>query len=260
MNIIIRKQLTFIFRCILVFMLIVSCQSEKRKKTPLNPPSEIKPTENVICPLAVGNYWTYIDSSIGFYDYQADTSKLEITGKTTISFDNQVIEVFFWNWINLKTKIPEDWKWLNRNEDDGLWTYGILSSTDTLLVKNLDIKYPIELSESWKSVLIYDSFKVSDTLTITCIGIEEPFKTPLGIFYCYVYYYKMPYPLQRSWHKFGLPQKQFRLIIEKMDSRLIKDEFYLFLDPQVGYVGMVEIVNGVLVWKKVLLDYSVRLE
>ncbi len=259
MKIYFQKQSSLIIQYLFLILLIMYCQDEKQHKTPLNPPTEIKPIKKVICPLAVGNYWTYIDSSIGFYNYQADTSKLEITGKTNINFGNQVIEVFFWNWINLKTKIPEDWKWLNRNEDNGLWTYGILSSTDTLLLKNLDIKYPIELNESWKSVLIYDNYKVSDTLTITCIDTEEPFKTPLGIFYCYVYYYRMPHPLQRSWHKYGLPQKQFRSIIEKIDSRLIKDEFYLFLVPQVGYVGMVEIVNGVLVWKKVLLDYSVRL-
>ena len=227
---------------------------------PFRPTKETEPPTRVICPLVIGNFWVYVDSTVGAYSLQVDTSRLEITGKTTIMSKDQIVEVFLWNWFDNATKKPEDWKWLNRNEKDGLWTYGILSSTDTLLAKTLDIMYPIELNESWKCVLLYENFKVSDTLTVTCVATEDQFITPAGIFKCHVYHYEIPsaYSFQRVFQKYGFP---FETLMPTLKShQLHRDEFFLFLVPNVGYVGLFETINGVLVWKKTLVDYQVRLE
>ena len=151
---------------------------------------------DVIVPLAVGNYWEYIDSTF-FNDtlFVVDTAKLGITGKINIEYQGNNYDVFYWNWFNtnINPPQPEPTKWLIRNQADGLWEYGMLNDTDTLLLQNLSLKFPVNIGDTWP-IMAYSitdtNISVSDTLTMECLDIDKEYITPSGTFQCYVYKYQ----------------------------------------------------------------------
>ena len=66
------------------------------------------PGADVICPLYVGASWTYVDSTFGTTGTftSRDSSRLGIIGKGSYNYQGQNIELFYWNWINLRTGKP----------------------------------------------------------------------------------------------------------------------------------------------------------
>ena len=82
-------------------------------------------TSASIVPLVVGNQWVYTDSTFSATaPVHVDSSKLGITGKISISFQSQSVEVFYWNWYDIRTNQAQDYKWLGRNESDGYYMFG----------------------------------------------------------------------------------------------------------------------------------------
>lgn len=194
---------------------------------------------DVICPLYVGAAWKYIDStftSSGVFSSR-DSSMLAIIGKNTISYQSQNLEMFFWNWINLRTYKPQNYSWLVRNENDGLVFYGgYFRTQSTILGRALNIKYPVSINDSWNSPrhVFYPSdstFKVADTTKMICISTNQIFITPAGSMNCYVYTY------QRKYTKSG---------------QAMTDDNCVYYVRNKGYVGMVVKTNGIMVFKKVL--------
>ena len=125
------------FLSIILFLLFfLVCNSDN----PTSPSDD-----SLIMPISVGNHWTYIDSI--FYDNipKSDTSKTGIIGEMTIQHNNETHNVYFFNNYNKETGEPDISNWLIKNEKNGIWEYGIMTSKDTLIASNLAIKYPVSI-------------------------------------------------------------------------------------------------------------------
>ena len=197
---------------------------------------------NVIVPLTVGNYWEYIDST--FYNdtlFVVDTSKLGITGELNIEYQGNNYDVFYWNWFNTNTipPQPEPNKWLIRNEADGLWEYGMLINTDTLLLQNLNLKFPANIGDSWPIMAYFvtdTSISVGDTLTMECLDTDKEYTTPSGNFQCYVYQYQLEF-LKSPEANYILPFKETEIFHNSQNA--VPDTFSVlgYFAPNVGLVG-----------------------
>ncbi len=138
---------------------------------------------NVIEPLAVGNKWTYRDSTIFLGNVSTDTSIREIIGETTVTFQNQTYSVYI-----LTTGDGSSNEFV-RNESDGLWWFGAYNSSDTLVARHQLIKYPTGVGDKWTIPLYLDE----DEITIAGFfefelhAINQPYFTPAGSFFCNVY-------------------------------------------------------------------------
>ena len=224
------KKLQFL-SIILFLLFFFVCNSDN----PTNPSGN-----NLIMPLSVGNHWTYIDST--FYDNipKSDTSKTGIIGEMTIQHNNETHNVYFFNNYNKETGEPDISNWLIKNEKNGIWEYGIMTSKDTLIVPNLAIKYPVSIGDTWKRYVysigyyIEEDNQVIDTLDVKCISANEELKTFSGIYNCYVYHYCTP--------------------------TASSADIYLYFSENIGQVGMIikGKENGKITFKRLLLSYQLK--
>jgi hypothetical protein len=215
---------------------------------------------DVILPLAVGNYWEFIDSTFSNDTlFVVDTSKLGITGKLNIEYQGNNYEVFYWNWfdMNVNPPQPQSNKWLIRNEQDGLWEYGMLNDTDTLLLQNLSFKFPANIGDNW-SIMAYfvtdTSISVGDTLIRECLDTDKEFITPSGTFQCYVYQYEWVF-LKSSEVNFVY---QFKFAESIYNSQNVESDTFRVLNyfaPNVGLVGQ-EVNLGSFKTKSYLSSYD----
>lgn len=219
---------------IVLTVLMVGCEKEE------NPVDPGERKTDVVMPLAVGNYWSYTDSIFntngGFI--ARDSSRLVITGSASVQAQGAPAEVYFWNWMNLRTGVADDWKWLTRNEPDGRYMYGGVSSKGTtVLGKYLAEKFPVTAGTTWQRVNIVarqdSTFALGDTVQMRCNSVDEPFPTPAGSFKCIVYYYQQT-------------------------SGTAVRETWLYFAPNVGYVGLVGRLNGITTFRKSLSAYQIR--
>ncbi len=222
---------------VLFALLLAACQ---KNTNPLDSTSNAAAT---IMPLVVGNQWTYIDSSFSSTGtlLLRDSSKLAITGTTTIQYGGASTQVYHWNWLNVRTGVADDWRWLTRVESDGRYMFGGMSSKGTfVLVKTLSEKFPVSVGESWQRYNIVartdSTFRVQDTLLVRCTALDEPFNTLVGTLKCVVYYYQ-----QRPVTSTAYPR-----------------DTWLYYAPNIGYVGLIGRENGVLVFKKTLISYQLK--
>ncbi len=181
-------------------------------------PIFISGQESVIQPLSVGSYWTFVDSFYQDNTLYVDTSKVEVTGDTIISYQNNYLNVFFWQWEG------DDEKWLLRNQDDGLWCYGFSRHNSTTIDPELALKFPASVGDTWYSwSLLGDSIECVDTDTLV--------NTPAGSFISYVYSPKVSskeiFPKM-----FMLRSKHLSSINYNTKSNYMK----LFFSPNNGYV------------------------
>ena len=194
---------------------------------------------DVICPLYVGVNWTYIDSTFGSTGTftSRDSSRLGIIGKGSFNYQGQNIELFYWNWINLKTNKPQNISWLMRNDNDGLNVYGgYFRNQPSTLVRTLGNKFPANAGDTWNSPRwTFNSkdsvFNIADTMKYTCLATNEIFRTPAGNFSCYVYTYQ---------------QKT------TVNNQTTINDTYTYYSKNKGYVGLVGKTNGIMRFKKVL--------
>jgi hypothetical protein len=212
------------FTCILSCYLFQSCEDRI---------NDIPVSENVLIPLSVGNYWVYIQKVNGFPQL-TDTIKIAITGNTIIDYQSVDYSVWLWTKYRPGTNEPLDYSWLLWNGLDGLYNMGGISSTDTLIDKILFLKYPSYVGENWDVLTIgyhltNNEFIITDTINYSCLATNELFQTPVGNFYCYVYYWREP------------------LGDDIVDTLL----HYTYYAPNLGYIG--ETI-------KTSLDSSVKFE
>ncbi len=201
--------------------------------------TKYNPGADVICPLYVGISWTYIDSiygSTGTFTLR-DSSRLGIIGKGNYSYQGQNIELFYWNWINLKTNKPSTYSWLMRNDNDGQNCYGgYFRNQPSTLKKSLGQKFPVNAGDTWDyprwTFNTKDSvFQIVDTSKFSCLATNQIYRTPAGDFSCYVYTY------------------QQKTTVNNLTTTY---DTYLYYAKNKGYVGLIGKTNGVMRSKKVL--------
>ena len=215
------------------------------KKSPVNDNNVEEP--EFLVPLDVGNYWEYIGYTFSGDDIiegLTDSFRVEITDKMTVnyegeSYDAAVQSIFYPVW----NQEPDIIKWLYWNGENGLYLLGGISQTDMLIKKILYFNYPVEVGEEWMYPRpVFDmlnlEFFIYDTLTITCVGKNEPFETRAGTFKCYVYKYTR---------------------ISSDDAVFIWD-YYFYYAPGIGQVGSIirDEIAHVIKYKQVLIKYNVK--
>ncbi len=218
------------FGLIIMLLMFVGCD-HTTEPTPIN---ELRP-------LAVGNYWRYISWNIS--PDLTDTLIVEIINELPLGYNGTNFDAFVETGYFVNSE-PASWLWIYDNASDGLYFFGGVSPTDTLIVKELWRKYPGQAGESWLvSLMIYRSlttfkFEIADTQKVDLIATNEPFETPLGNLRCYVYRY--PYPVSDD-------------VFPEWDAF----EYYA---PGIGLVGMVvkSRLDGRLLGQRVLYDYRVN--
>lgn len=226
------------FSRLLPMMLILILACDKKDSTTTGPGTE----SSVLVPLVAGNQWTYTDSTFSSGSVSVDSSMLVITGSSSIQYQGQAVEVFHWNWLNNRTLVPQDWKWLCRNESDGLYMYGGKSIKGTYqLGRSLSQKYPASVGDTWQNIsFLYSTsdsmFRVGDTLTIQCIATSEQVVTPAGVFTAQVATYHRSYTV---------------------GTTLMTSDIYLYYVPNVGYIGLTEKQGGQVTYRKLLRAYHV---
>ncbi|MGB2868591.1 MAG: hypothetical protein WBD36_09080 [Bacteroidota bacterium] len=194
-------------------------------------------TPSYIIPLAVGNQWDYVDSlfnSTGGF-LRVDSSSLRIVGKTTVQYQSQSQDVYYWNWLNNLTKQPSASSWLTANESDGNYGIGGISSKGTfVLARTLWAKYPSNVGDSWQRANISlngdSTFSISDTSTVTVLAVNEVFPTRTGNLTCYVYNYQR--------------------------EGTVSTSVYYSID--IGYVGVIVRSNGYVTFKKTLRSFKLN--
>ncbi|MBW7889223.1 MAG: hypothetical protein H3C35_12830 [Bacteroidetes bacterium] len=141
-----------------------------------------------IWPLKSGNVWLYrVDEP----PYIKDTLKMEITGMMTVSYSGQNYTVAKRAFYPVSEGVPE-YQWLYWKGPDGIYFMGGVSPTDTFIVKELELKYPANVGDTWKCRSVAYSlsrkeFYVNDTLTYTLIGNDVLIETAARNFKCYQY-------------------------------------------------------------------------
>ncbi|GAB4126979.1 MAG: hypothetical protein Fur0015_00560 [Ignavibacteriales bacterium] len=229
------KKLSIII--LIGFIFFIGCDKNKDK----NRTEPDNNTTDNIMPFKVGNFWNYVDSS--FADdgtfLNEDYSKLGISGKETINYKGKQIEMYYWNWYDMNTYEPRESKWLVTNESTGIYFYGgKYYNKNFVFEKSLSIKFPVVAGESWQKINYssYSSdstFKVSDTVTISCVSVSEKFQTDAGNLDCYVYHYPS-------------------------NSLYGPSDTYIYYAVNVGYVGLIMKYNGQVVYKKKMTNYSLQ--
>lgn len=201
-----------------------------------NPINDDNNNFNSIMPLKVGNSWTFIDSAftdIGNF-VRADTTKLKIIDKTNISYQGKIIEAYYWNWIDMSNGQPFEISSLCANDNDGFHFYGgRYLDSNIVLGKFLFLKFPTAVGEIWTNLELSfrsDSlFYIADTNIVTCISLNEKLEAGQDTIDCYVFTFQKSY------------------------SNEI-DDHYLYFAKNIGYIGYIIKVNGIIRYKKSLIS------
>lgn len=220
-----------LFVLIISALLLLSCEND-------NGPSssgqfKIADYDAGLVPLAVGNRWTYIDSSFSNGQVSTFNTVLGISGTSNIQYQSQPYTVYHWNWLNPVTLEPGKIAWLMANGPEGVYDFGGRTAQgDTVMAKNLYVKFPARLGETWKRVEILNAGSyiiLGDTLVVTVVSTNEVLDTPAGKIRCYVY--------------------------SSQRGSLNVLEYY---SVNMGYVALIQMFNGTITFKKVLSSYQIH--
>lgn len=219
--------------------MVTSCNKDNPTSSP--------PAKTVLVPLTVGNNWSY--QVTGFVNGEliegfTDTVVVRIVDKLTVNTNGSSYEVGIEDLFRPRTNSATDFKWLDWNGNDGFYRVGGVSSTDTLIQKFLNLKFPVNKGENWRvPLLVYNfgtnKFSLDDTLTYTCISIDSTFETLAGTFQSYVYNYS---------------------ISKIEDDVVINDDIYEYYSPGIGLVGREtkDLEFGIIRFRQILYDHLIR--
>jgi hypothetical protein len=209
---------------------------------------------SVIIPMKVGNYWEFIDSSFNNNAFTySDKSRLTISGSQMISFEGTNYHVFLWTW-----NIPyfQNSSYFVSNESDGLFFYGGTNGyKDFVLSKSLSNKFPVQAGEFWYySEFGYkgidSSIYIIDTVQIECISTNSVFNSKIGIINCYSYQYTRTIPKTLNPILAGLSG-----FMDTGDFSTVNTSYF---NPNIGYIGSIQTINGIITFKKTLLSYHLN--
>lgn len=201
-----------------------------------------KERSDVLRPMSVGNWWEYQVRRPQWQDSIQDTVREIISDKIEITLGAEVYTVWGWK-PDLDQEANPNYRWLSRNDKDGLFLMGGISATDSIFINELHYKYPAEVGDKWSVPQLSFSrseheFYVSDTLHITLVDKNRELKTPAGTFLCYVY-------------NFDLSAGED--VLEKLD-------YYFFYDPGIGLVKQEERgkSDGRILSELILIGYEIN--
>jgi len=196
---------------------------------------------NYILPLDVGNYWIHIDSSFSQVPPSIDTIRYNIKGDTIINYLGNDYKVYFWQ-VN-----ESNARWLLRNESDGAYAYGRISQNDTLLEKDLLIKFPIQVGESWQSNYAF----YGDTITLECISTDYELIVPAGTFNCIVF--RTSDDVKRNKLNNSFIRNKTVNFFNKIDTSWI----YHYWAPNIGFISSKIMIADSTLRKQVLFEYNI---
>ena len=186
-----------------------------------------KPEEEVICkkyggdvllPGELDNKWQYQLWRINDENIP-DTVSYDITDTISLKHENKIYKCFIAAWDYLNSNVD----WLSCNEPDGLYSMGAICGNDTFISPILEFKYPVNKGESWQvPQLVYNlytkEFYYKDTLTITCLDVDQQYISSLDTF--------------------SVIEYSFERTIE--DDILDKEVNYYYYSPGIGIIGILK--------------------
>ena len=224
-----RREI-FVLFYLLVFILLTVFANCSDEGSPTLPP----PPDPAICPLTIGNTWTYVDSVWQGGPPVIFSSSVRITGDTIVTVDLADYEVY--RWVHYDSLNQEQTTLFVRNESFGLWELGIECPIDTLTYRQLNAKYPAEIGDTWlKSWYRCGMGQIMGfpAGTAQCLAVDSLYTTPAGTFSCYLYQEEYDLPI------FGLYT------------------ICMYYAPNIGIVAM-EIQSDLVTMKSVLNSYTLK--
>lgn len=216
-----------------------------------------------LMPLTVGNEWVYIDSSFSSTTAVAtDTIFHRISDETDITIDEQTYPVRLLTFPNDTTLSRMNFRKPLKNDPDGLWEFGAMTTYDTLTYRHLFLKYPTAAGDTSTMLIILlgDYNRVVDTVTVKTISIDSVFHTPAGSFECIVYQHEnidfsgdMMKPGIWAGNRFMNP------IADIQSVNHSNHQHTYFYKPGLGFVGYIWKINNQTVQKTVLLSSNIPL-
>lgn len=195
-----------------------------------------QPKPEFIWPLKVGNTWVYADSAGATgQPVQIFSSQITVTAKTTVSVDTVMYDAYAVLSTDSMTMEPTK-EYLNNDELNGLWYYGVVCGVDSIMTRGLHAKYPVEVGDQFvKSFYMcapdggFGGFGIGN---VTCVRTDTTYATPAGTFDC-VLYHEIYNPIFGEIH------------------------VYTFMAPNVGMVAR-EVTSDLVFWNKILTDYTIK--
>lgn len=130
-----------------------------------------------LIPLEIGNYWIYGPGFIDDFSNDFDGFKMEVSGNTTVIYEDIEKEVFNISLFELKNN---EWVYLQdiwlKYEDNGLFLYYFNPNIPNDIIRVRLHKNPMKVGDSWQSVMNEE---------LTCTGDKVNISTLAGEFKCY---------------------------------------------------------------------------
>ncbi|MEW5799659.1 MAG: hypothetical protein AB1728_11705 [Bacteroidota bacterium] len=191
-----------------------------------------------LLPLQIGNYWTYYQFTLT-PPTSVDSFKLIIENLFTNNAQNDFSNAYIMSIYDLRFGNKLDYRWLYKNEPDGLYLLGGISASDTLLRKIKLLKYPVDSNEVWLVPNITYQidegvFKIKDTTLYKCVSTKGRFTLNGQEYFCYVYHHRT----------------------RQGDDILAYWEIFDFYVPNTGKIGSIIMVDTVVTHRIELRDFK----
>ncbi len=235
------KTIQFLFLLILLIPIffILSCKLFYSEENEID---NTEVNENVLLPLQKGNYWVYETSHYteGVLDSHSTSTAIETIEdiiKYNYEGDDYNIAV---SSIRLGNYPPNSSHWLQWNGTKGLYFFGGISHSDSLIEKQLQYKYPVKAGDSWETnIFEYDGstgtfYVLDEKIKIECITTDTEYITNIDTFACIKYHFKM------------------RLF----DDIVLQSDFYFYFSPNIGKIVYEIYDEAKLVFRAELIDYG----
>ncbi len=187
---------------------------------------------NVILPLAVGNYWTYLP------DITSQTVTISITGTVIIQGET------CYKWFAQ----GDQYEWFYKNKGDGCWAYGYNGPYQ--YPPDLEYKYPANPTDTW----ITNWIAVPVPTTLTCESTNITFESYSG---CYKYHFFLPMKKDNYYTNMFKSEVLMKLSGLKTTATDGYDVYQYFV-PGIGMVGWENYFQGTRLYKVVLTNYHLN--
>lgn len=152
------------------------------------------PANKSIFPLAIGNSWTYVDSTYhGDDSVTVDSSHMTVTGTRRVDLAAGEQTVYLLNTRDRNTGLPSAFTQWVQDRADGQYTVGAEQEGSSFVFETLHLKYPAENGERYPTHFLDfrregDSLvPVLDTLEIEVVDARHACAAPAGKFRCVKY-------------------------------------------------------------------------
>lgn len=197
-------------------------------------PVTITPGTPDIQPLAVGNSWSFMDTTFAA-SISTEAVTMSVSAATTSTFAGVKRDLFVWDEI-ANGRLRE--RNLVRNESDGLWLYGKIDgpTNDTLLFRTMWARHPVSRGEGFSEDRysfdpIGGTFIKTATWQWTCLSTSQQIAVGGGVTKPGIVFWTQP------------------------DSVSEERIFYI---PGIGYAGWESRRQNVVTFRETLVDYSLK--